>query len=88
MGNRRSPFLTTVQALIVWTVLTPAVGEGAEKQRLPAGDVGMQVSIDGLVLPGPELEPATVTDETPVIIRIDSVAPHGTDLRYDLVWVY
>lgn len=85
MSRQDSRSLATVRALVFWSVLAPAFGVAAEKPALPRGDVGMQVSIDSLVLPGSELEPATVTDETAVIIRIDNVAPHGTDLRYDLV---
>jgi hypothetical protein len=45
----------------------------------------MPVKIEQLVLPGPELQVAPVTDKTPVIIRIDAVYPHGTAFRYDLV---
>lgn len=47
--------------------------------------VGLPVEISDLVLPGTELEPVPITDETPVVIRIDAVYPHGTEFRYDLV---
>jgi hypothetical protein len=48
--------------------------------------VGMQEKLDGIVLPGPELEVAPITDETPVILRIDAVYPHGDSFRYDIVY--
>jgi hypothetical protein len=65
--------------------LLSAVGDVTTVPELPHGDVGMQVQIDDLVLPGTELEPVAVVDATPVIIRIDAVSPHGSALRYDLV---
>lgn len=74
-----------LSTLAVMGALLPSLAHAADPPALPAGDVGMQVAIDGLVLPGTELEPVPVSDEIPVIIRIDDVAPHGTDLRYDLV---
>lgn len=58
----------------------------AQTSELPDSSVGMPVQIEQLVLPGPELEPTPVTDETPVIIRIDAVYPHGSDFRYDLTY--
>ncbi|MFT5289849.1 MAG: hypothetical protein ACI8QS_002057 [Planctomycetota bacterium] len=39
-----------------------------------------------LVLPGTELVAAPGDFRSPIVIRIDSVSPHGTDLRYDLSW--
>ena len=57
----------------------------SQEPEIPAGTVGMPVEIPDLVLPGPELEPAPITDDTPVVIRIDAVYPHGTGFRYDLV---
>jgi hypothetical protein len=51
----------------------------------PAASVGMPVWIRDLVLPGTELEVAPVSLETPVIVRIADVRPHGTAFRYDLV---
>jgi hypothetical protein len=41
--------------------------------------------IDGLVLPGTELEATPVTDRgQPVLVRVVRVWPHGTAFRYDL----
>jgi hypothetical protein len=37
-----------------------------------------------VVLPGSRLKAAPATIQTPVILRIDSISPHGTDFRYDL----
>ena len=53
--------------------------------EIPRSTVGMPVQISDLVLPGPELEPVPITDETPVVVRIDAVYAHGTGFRYDLV---
>jgi hypothetical protein len=55
----------------------------AEDRR--ASTVGMPARIDGLVLPGSELEVKPLTErQAPVVVRIVSVAPHGTAFRYDL----
>ena len=49
--------------------------------------VGVSMTWEGLVLPGPELEPKPIDDrKTAVVIRIVAVYPHGTDFRYDLAW--
>lgn len=58
----------------------------AQSAELPRSTVGVPVAVEQLVLPGTELEPVPVTDETLVVIRIDRVYPHGTALRYDLVY--
>jgi hypothetical protein len=50
---------------------------------IPSSSVGMPIELTEVVLPGSALVPAKVTDDTPVIIRIDAVYPHGTDRRYD-----
>ncbi len=39
-----------------------------------------------LVLPGTELLAAPGDFRSPIVIRIDSVSPHGSELRYDLSW--
>ena len=46
--------------------------------------IGMTHRIDQHVLPGPELEPKPVDDQTPIIVRIVDVFPHGSDFRYDI----
>jgi hypothetical protein len=46
--------------------------------------VGLPVTIQQLVLPGSELEPIPWDDSTLIVLKIDSVYPHGTAFRYDL----
>ncbi|MBX9626802.1 MAG: hypothetical protein K2X82_23580 [Gemmataceae bacterium] len=47
--------------------------------------VGMSGKVEGLVLPGPELEAKPLTDRAaPVVLRVVQVYPHGTAFRYDL----
>jgi hypothetical protein len=47
--------------------------------------VGLSAHIEGLVLPGSELEVKPLTDRrTPVVLRIVNVWPHGSAFRYDL----
>jgi hypothetical protein len=47
--------------------------------------VGLPARIDGLVLPGPELEVKPLVDHrAPLVLRITHVWPHGTAFRYDL----
>lgn len=58
----------------------------AQSPEATAASVGMPVTLDQLVLPGSELEPIPLTDKTPVVIRIDRTYPHGTAMRYDLVY--
>ena len=53
---------------------------------LPASTVGLPVEVEQLVLPGTELEPAPWDDKSPIVIRVEAVYPHGTSLRYDLMY--
>jgi hypothetical protein len=47
--------------------------------------VGMSARLDGVVLPGPELEAKPATDrKAAVVLRVVAVYPHGTAFRYDL----
>ncbi len=48
--------------------------------------VGLPVKVEQLVLPGTELEPAPWDDKSPVVVRVEAVYPHGSALRYDLVY--
>jgi hypothetical protein len=51
----------------------------------PETTVGLPVQIEGLVLPGSELEVKPLTDRrAPVVLRIVNVWPHGSAFRYDL----
>jgi hypothetical protein len=52
---------------------------------IPPSTVGLPVELTDVVLPGAELGPVPLDDQTPVVIRVDAVYPHGTDHRYDLV---
>src|SRR5262245_22427723 len=55
----------------------------AEDRR--TSTVGMPARIDQIVLPGTELEVKPLEGRrAPVVLRIVSVAPHGTAFRYDL----
>ena len=65
-----------------------AVPAGADVSRLsdePVPSVGVVRRIDGLILPGTELEPKPVDDRlTRVIVRVVESYKHGTSWRYDL----
>lgn len=52
---------------------------------LAEASVGMSARLDGVVLAGPELEAKkAATRDTPLVLRVVKVYPHGTDFRYDL----
>jgi hypothetical protein len=76
--------LLVVAALL--TTVTLASIADAQAPKLAPSNVGVPVTVDQLVLPGPELEPIPIADKTPVIVRVDRVFPHGTAFRYDLVY--
>lgn len=46
--------------------------------------VGLPARIEGLVLPGGELEAAPGDPKSPIVLRVTAVYPHGTAFRYDL----
>jgi hypothetical protein len=49
--------------------------------------VGMPAKIDGLLLPGSELEAKPLDRKAPVVLRVLNTYPHGTlGFRYDLEW--
>jgi hypothetical protein len=51
----------------------------------PATTVGMTGTLEGVVLPGTELEAAPLIDrKAKVVLRVVRVYPHGTAFRYDL----
>jgi hypothetical protein len=53
----------------------------------PVTLVGMSGHIDGVVLPGPELEVRPLEDsQAPFVLRIANVQRHGTAHRYDFVY--
>jgi len=64
---------------------------GAGSQKLEAHQetptVGLPSRIKDCVLPGTELEAKPLVDQrTPIVLRVESVARHGTAFRYDLVY--
>jgi hypothetical protein len=61
-----------------------AAGLQADSSEAPS--VGMAVTVRDLVLPGTELEVRPPALETPVVVRVAAVHPHGSAFRYDLVW--
>jgi hypothetical protein len=72
-----------LQAMFLLFVLLLPAAIRAEDRR--QSTVGMPARIEGLVLPGPELEVKPLTDRrAPVVLRIIQVRPHGTAFRYDL----
>lgn len=49
--------------------------------------VGVNRRLDGVVLPGPQLEVRPLKDaQAPVALRIAQVYPHGTAYRYDFIY--
>jgi len=47
--------------------------------------VGLPARIDGLVLPGPELEAKPLVDRrAPLVVRVLQAWPHGSAFRYDI----
>jgi hypothetical protein len=49
--------------------------------------VGMEMSMEGLVLPGTELEVMPLEDRrSPLVVRIIEANPHGTAFRYHLAY--
>ncbi|MBX3441430.1 MAG: hypothetical protein KF774_03415 [Planctomyces sp.] len=79
--------LLPLAALIVAAGAHAALApEAVSAEPVEAVSVGLPERIEQIVLPGPELVPIPLTDATPVVIRIDRVDPHGTALRYDLVY--
>lgn len=70
--------MNQVLAVVAFTLL-PA------SSPAEAPTVGLPARIDGLVLPGPELEAKPLTERTtPVVVRIVNVWPHGDAFRYDV----
>jgi hypothetical protein len=65
-----------IAALAGWSATAPAQ---------PETTVGMTGRMEGVVLPGPELEARPLTDrKAKLVLRVVQVYPHGTAFRYDL----
>ena len=72
-------FAGVVSLLLVETHAT------AQAPAPPETTVGMPGRLDGVVLPGTELEAKPLADrKSPVVLRVARVYPHGTAFRYDL----
>lgn len=54
---------------------------------VPQSKVGMSAKLEGVVLPGSELEARPWDDRNvPLVLRIEATYPHGDAFRYDLVY--
>ncbi len=85
MATHRRPHNRPLRLVLVLALLLPAVARCADDR--PATLVGMHGHMDGVVLPGPELEVRPLEDaQAPFVLRIAKVSPHGTAFRYDLVY--
>lgn len=84
-GRWRAPRDTLSVFVLLWLSRSAVVG-AAESSQLSGSSVGMPVSASQIVLPGSELEPGPITDDSLIVLRIDAVYPHGSDHRYDLVY--
>jgi hypothetical protein len=71
------------RAILAIGVLALLVAPAAHAQ--PETTVGMAGVLEGVVLPGSELERERKDDrKAPVVVRVVRVYPHGTAFRYDL----
>ncbi|MGL4424289.1 MAG: hypothetical protein ACRCZF_26780, partial [Gemmataceae bacterium] len=74
--------LTSLLVVVLLGQPAPANGPFPGPTPVP---VGRTATLASVVLPGTELETVPITDrKIPVVLRIVSTAPHGSDLRYDL----
>ena len=61
--------------------------DSSDSRNLPTATVGMPGTIDGIVLPGSELEVKRREDrDAPIVLRIVATYPHGTAHRYDMIY--
>lgn len=68
-----------------WLLIAGSVS--AEADRPPVTRVGMAGTIDSVILSGPELEAVPPAEDSPIVLRVVAVYPHGDAFRYDL-WYY
>jgi hypothetical protein len=72
-------------AVLLLTLVSPARVHAEDEH--PVTLVGMRGQLDGVVLPGPELEVRPLEDsQAPFVLRIANVYRHGTAHRYDFVY--
>ncbi len=81
---RRPSTLWTAPILLAGLLVTPSLAASPGDTR--SSTVGIPARITDLVLAGSEIEVLPQDAKTPVVLRILRVAPHGTDLRYDIEW--
>lgn len=65
-------------------ILLSTLFAAAPAQDSAESSVGIPFRIEGIVLPGPELEPAPADPASPIVLRILATWPHGSAFRYDL----
>jgi hypothetical protein len=82
------------QPVLLSSILTCLVASGcatqvvADDPKKPEAHVGVSGRIDGLVLPGPELQVSPVSDRRlPIMLRIVETYVHGDAFRYDLEFI-
>lgn len=84
-GSRHSNGILRIGALALFVTLSPLLPFTPSLRAQPETTVGMTGKLEGVVLPGPELEAKPLTDRrTNVVLRVVRVYPHGTAFRYDL----
>lgn len=74
----------TLSALCLLLPTLP--GQAPAAAEPPRQTVGMPLRLENVILPAPELEPVPPPPDAVGIVRIAAVRPHGTALRYDLVF--
>jgi hypothetical protein len=70
-------------AILLLAALSAQGLRAAEPDR---ATVGFPTRLEGIVLPGPELETRPLDRQAPVVLRVEAAYPHGTAFRYDLVY--
>ena len=85
MPQPSNPPYAGVLACSVWGLLTVWPQAASPDTWLGKKPVGHSISLQQLVLPGPELETKPSSEAgAPLVLRIDGVWPHGSDHRYDV----
>jgi hypothetical protein len=85
MTRQCQPRLRALSLALLLTLLLPASAPAGDDR--PVTLVGMRGHIDGVILPGPELEVRPLEDpQAPFVLRIENVYRHGTAFRYDFVY--
>jgi hypothetical protein len=67
-------------ALCLFIALSPCPRVVAQ----PDTTVGMSGRLEGVVLPGPELKGKEPSRDSPIVLRVARIDPHGTAFRYEL----